>query len=74
MIITMMKPVSIDVKPGDQVELMYDGCGKPITLERRRYTAVLRLTERDGLVYAVFYNNTWRPISSYGRTWKKVEA
>ena len=67
MIITMMKPVSVEINPGDTVELIYDGGGFP------KFVTVRRLTVRNGLIYAVFSNDTWRPLSSFNRTWKKVE-
>lgn len=69
MIITMMKPVSIDIKPGDKVEIQFRyRCKRQL-----RDVIVRRLVETDHGTYAVLSNHTWRPLSSYGRTWKKVE-
>ena len=56
-----------DIKPGDEVELK-------IEYNPRRFlelVKVRRITERDGLLYVVFDNNTWRPFHIYGRTWWK---
>lgn len=68
MIITMMKPVTVDIKPGDEVRLL-----RGEYVRRGVVVTVRRITVRDGLTYAVFSNHTWRPMSSYGRTWEKVE-
>lgn len=69
MIITMMKPVTVDIKPGDNVKLYFDSYGGFGVV-----ASVRRITVRNGMTYVVFDNNTWRPMSTYGRTWEKIEA
>ena len=65
--ITYSKPITVDIKPGDEVELKIECCSR-IFLEIAK---VKRITERDGLIYVVFDNDTWRPFRTYGRTWWK---
>lgn len=69
MIISVMKPVSVDIKPGDDVLLTEKWDAVPFG----RRATITRITETRGRIYAVLSNDTWRPITSYGRTWKKVE-
>lgn len=52
------------IKPGDEVTML----NKP-----NRLYKVLRLVETPEHIYAVFDDWTWRPVSSYGRTWAKVD-
>lgn len=66
--ITYSKPITVDIKPGDDVELKINNDFR-VFLE---ITKVRRITERDGLLWVVFTNNTWRPFRTYGRTWWKV--
>ena len=66
--ITFFRPVTVNIKPGDEVELRVDNDSR-ILLE---FTKVRRITEREGLLWVVFENNTWRPFRTYGLTWWKV--
>jgi hypothetical protein len=61
-----VKFVEVDLKPGDKVEVdwMYKGC--------RKILCIKRIVETKYHTYAVLSNSTWRPISSYGYTWRKV--
>ncbi len=67
--ITYSKPITVDIKPGDDIELRIDCHNPRIFLE---FTKVKRITERDGLLWVVFTNNTWRPFRTYGTTWWKT--
>jgi hypothetical protein len=58
----------VELKPGDRVEL--DGF-ETDWFNRPFY--VVRLVETRNTTYAIFSNKTWRPISSYGRTWRKLD-
>ena len=60
-------PVEITVNVGDRVVFDFTSCPR-----RNGYT-VRRLVETKHGVYAVFDNDTWRPMSTYGITWKKVD-
>lgn len=69
MIVRVMTPVAIEIKPGDKVLFTKKRDALPFA----RSATVTRLTETNGHTFAVLSNCTWRPITSYGRTWKKVE-
>ena len=60
-------PVEVDLNIGDKVVFDFTTCPR-----RSGYT-VRRLVETEYGVYAVFNNGTWRPMSTYGKTWRKVE-
>lgn len=66
--ITNYVPVTIDLNVGDKVVFGFTLCPR-----RNGYT-VTRLVETKHGVYAVFDNGTWRPMSTYGVTWRKVES
>jgi hypothetical protein len=68
-IIRTFKPVTFDINPGDDVLFTCEYDSVPFT----HRTRVKRITEREGLLYVVFANHTWRPLSSFNRTWKKAE-
>lgn len=59
-------PVEIELCPGDKVILMDEFCQNQVE------ETIVRLTETEWGTYAVFTNDTWRPITSYGLTWRKV--
>lgn len=55
-------PTEISLKPKDAVYL----------IEERKNTWIKRIVETSHGVYVVLYNDTWRPLTTYGRTWKKI--
>ena len=59
-------PVEIELSPGDKV-ILFDEWFQTKTESR-----IVRLTETEWGTYAVFSNDTWRPITSYGVSWRKV--
>lgn len=59
------KAVEVEIKPGDKVIMI-----KSNPEERR---VVTKVVETYAGVYVVFDDNTWRPMSSYGVSWEKVE-
>ena len=61
-------PEKITVNVGDRVVFGFTSC------PRRNGYEVVRLVETVNGVYAVFNNGTWRPMSTYGITWRKVES
>lgn len=66
MLVNVLTPSEIDLKPGDRVEFDH-------TYETRRNGYYIRrIVETSKHTYAVFNNCTWRPITSYGKTWWKV--
>lgn len=57
--------MTVDIKPGMLVTL--------VTPTKIRYSKVVRVVERkDGDVYAVFEDGTWRTTDTYNETWWKV--
>lgn len=61
--VNMNTKVKIELKPGDTVRcLIYN-----------EDFIVRRVVESESNVYAVF-GQMWRPMSTYGRTWRKVES
>lgn len=58
----------IMLKPGDKVSL--DGMSSD--LFRRRNFTIRRIVENRNQTYVVFSNSTWRPLSTYGKTWEKI--
>lgn len=64
--VNVLKPTEIELKPGDKVELdfKYGYCAK---------VYVRRLVETHCQTYAVLSNSTYRPMSTYGITWRKVD-
>jgi hypothetical protein len=67
-LVKQVRYVEVELLPGDKVEL--DGIEK--SYFGRPYR-IVRLVENGNHVYAVFNNDTWRPLSTYGITWRKVE-
>ena len=64
--VNVLKPVEIELKPGNMVEIDFNyGCPAIVT--------VMRLVETRNKTYAVLSNCTYRPISTYGFTWRKVQ-
>lgn len=59
-------PTEVELVPGDTAVLIDNG----LRLEK---VTVIRIVEQDK-PYAVFDNGTWRPLSSYHKTWLKVES
>ena len=69
--VNVLVPSEIELNPGDEVILNLDKIkGEVSTVRLYR---VKRLVETKCGSYAVFYNRTWRPMSTYNITWKKVE-
>lgn len=66
--VKVTKEVEIELKPGDRVAL--DGLTQ--SLIGRPYR-IKRIIENANQTYVVFSNYTWRPLSTYGKTWRKVE-
>ena len=60
--VKVTKEVEVELNPGDVVIL--DGYNT---------TGIRRLVETYNNTYAVFHNETWRPLSTYGKTWRKKE-
>ena len=54
-------------KPGEVV-IIQMGCGG------MRRVEIISIVENAGQTYVVLSNSTWRPISTYGKTWWKVET
>lgn len=71
--VNVLAPCEIDLNPGDVVILhnvwgMYGGFKKEVV------TTIKRVVESNKLTYCVFDGNyAYRPISTYGITWKKVD-
>ena len=63
MMIDIVKTETITIKPGDEVRI--DTRVKPVK--------VIKVIENRYRLYAVLSNCTWRPFSTYGVTWMKVE-
>ena len=63
--VNVLKPTEIELKPGDKVEVDFNKpwVGVPY---------VVRLVESRYQTYAVLSNGTYRPMSTYGLTWRKV--
>ena len=59
----------IEIKPGDLVVL---DDSEWWGLNGHHHIYVKRVVENRNGVYAVFTNNTWRPMSTHGITWEKV--
>jgi hypothetical protein len=53
----------LNFKPGDVVYME--------NYTSKRAIEVVRIVENAGQTYVVFSNRTWRPISTYGKTWCK---
>ena len=68
--VTYKTTATVEIKPGDTVLLTYQRGGK--TVKERRAT-VRRLTETNHHVFAVFNRGEWRPVTTYNKTWWKVE-
>lgn len=65
--VTISTRATIELKPGDVVvldKMTTDIWGRPVRVER--------IVESRKTLYAIFSNKTWRPLSSYGRTWMKA--
>lgn len=63
MLIDIIKTETINIKPGDEVRI--DTRVKPVK--------IIKVIENRDRLYAVLSNRTWRPFSTYGITWRKVE-
>jgi hypothetical protein len=63
--VNVLKPTEIELKPRDKVEIDFN---KPWV----KVTYVVRLVESLHKTYAVLSNGTYRPMSTYGFTWRKV--
>lgn len=63
MLIDIIKTETINIKPGDEV--LVDTSVKPLM--------IVKVIENRDRLYAVLSNCTWRPFSTYGVTWMKVE-
>lgn len=63
MLIDIVKTETINIKPGDEVQ----------TNTRVKPVKVIKVIENRDRLYAVLSNGTWRPFSTYGVTWLKVE-
>jgi hypothetical protein len=68
--VTYKTEAVIDIKPGDKVLLTYRQNGKIV---KERKATVVRLTETSHHLFAVFNRGEWRPVSTYNKTWWKVE-
>lgn len=56
--VTVRCPKEIDLKPGYTVRLRSGGD-----------VIINRIVETRYHIYVVLSNGTWRPLSSYGKTW-----
>lgn len=65
--VNVLKPTEIELKPGDKVEIDFK------SQYWKRTLTVTRLVESKYQTYAVFSNGTYRPMSTYGFTWRKVQ-
>lgn len=69
--VTYKTQATVEIKPGDKVLLTYREKGKIV---KECKTTILRLTETNHHVFAVFnHRGEWRPVSTYNKTWWKVE-
>lgn len=59
--------VEVELSPGDKVEVDF------MNKNWKTTTYVRRLVETKLHTYAVLSNGTWRPMSTYGLTWRKVD-
>jgi hypothetical protein len=72
--VNVLIPSEIDIKPGDKVKL-YDVCPCWGAWRAEVITTVKRVVESRHLIYAVFDGGyAYRPFSTYGKTWEKVEV
>lgn len=65
--VNAMVTKDVMLKPGDRVEL--DGLTSGFL--NRPFT-ITRVVENRKQTYVVFNNSTWRPLSTYGKTWEKI--
>lgn len=68
--VTYKTQATVEIKPGDKVMLIYRKNGKVV---RERKATIVRLTETNNHVFAVFSRGEWRPVTTYNKTWWKVE-
>ena len=69
--VTYKTTTTVEIKPGDKVLLTYrDNKGRIV---RERRSTIVRLVESNRHTYAVFSRCEWRPVSTYNKTWWKVE-
>lgn len=66
-LVKQVRYVEVEILPGDKVEVdwMYAGF--------RKVFQVRKLVETGLHTYAVLSNGTWRPMTTYGITWRKVD-
>ncbi len=69
--VEVLLPSEIELKPGDEVILNIDKIKGTVSTVRVYH--VKKLVETKYGTYAVFNNRTWRPMSTYNITWRKVE-
>ena len=60
-------PMEVNLNPGDRVNFDFT------VYPRRNGYYIRRIVENRNGVYVVFNNNTYRPMSTYGKTWWKVD-
>ena len=65
MLLEVIKTVTetITIKPGDYI----------LVKGRKNPLKIRKIIETSNRAYAVLSNRTWRPFSTYGVTWKKVD-
>lgn len=61
MIVRVMCPVNVELKPGDR-----------ITTIRGRELTIDKMVETRYGTRVVFTNGTWRPTTTYNKTWSKA--
>ena len=71
MLVNVMCPCKIEIKPGDKVKLLHVrsmfGRYKPEVI-----TTIKRIVESESVTYAVFNGGyAYRPLRTYGETWEK---
>ena len=58
----MTLKTKLELHPGDKI----------VTIPYNRIYTVTRITENQNQLYVVFSNGVWRPLTTYGKTWKKL--
>ena len=70
--VEVLVPTTIELKPGDKVK--FKNVRYRSYVLKEVVTTIDKLVETKNRTYATFRRGyTWRPLSTYGKTWFKVE-
>ena len=61
MLVNVLEPATREFKPGRAVKVHSD--------YGESYLLIKRIVETVTGTYVVFSDHTWRPVSTYGKTW-----